>query len=569
MTCTIDTKNIIARFCNELAARLGPAKFGLWFEEIATIEVQGDGSLRINVPSQFHADWIEANFRNELDELAGEVLEGPAVVSLGVVDEVLRPGEGGSIEGAVSAPIERPGIVHGEVLRSANSNGAPSSLMTTSGQVNGGRPGSEMTDGVGGGSGVNGRREVVVQPDRWRRTGGEARGGGAGVMTNGQGGGSGLIAGSAGARARARGVNPFDDRHDLACFVTGPGNDLAYHAAMRLAENDAAFSPLCMHGGCGLGKTHLLQGICRHYRARFPGAKIRYVTGENFTNEFIAAVRATKLDQFRKKMRALDLLAIDDVHFLSNKNATQKEFLCTLDAIGLSGARIVLASDNHPRFINDFHQRLVSRLVSGMVVEVRMPDRETRLRIIRQISMQRGLRINQAAVEALADRCVGSIREIEGTLTRLNALHELLYRAEEAAGDGTPEIGLILVNKVLESQASLPSRPIPVSQIVAEVSRRCGVTSEQVLGRSRHKRVVLARSLASYLARQLTTKSYPEIARALAKKNHSTIIAADRRIQKLMETDERVDLGLDEVSVSIRYAVDTLRSAVIANRNHQ
>jgi chromosomal replication initiator protein len=216
----------------------------------------------------------------------------------------------------------------------------------------------------------------------------------------------------------------------LEDFVVGESNRLAFAAACRVVDIDDGhgLSVLFVHGECGVGKTHLLQGICRRSieRTGRPGS-VRYVTGEQFTNEFIAAVRTNTLDAFRARMRKLDLLAIDDVHFLSNKVRTQSEFLYTLDAIGLGGAKIVMASDDHPRHIKRFNQALVSRFISGMVVKVDRPDRCTRLELIRRLASVRSLSLNDAAVDTIAGQCVGSVRELEGAITRLAAVTTLLH----------------------------------------------------------------------------------------------------------------------------------------------
>ena len=169
-----------------------------------------------------------------------------------------------------------------------------------------------------------------------------------------------------------------------------------------------------IHGECGVGKTHLLQAACQRHLDLNPSHAVRYTTGEQFTNEFLAAMRAAALDEFRARIRKLDLLAIDDIHFLASKTATQSEFLHTLDAIDFSGARVLLASDEHPRLIKRFSQSLVSRFLSGMVVRIDAPDRSTRLSLIRRLAATRSLPLSPAAEEMIVSRCMGSVRELEG-----------------------------------------------------------------------------------------------------------------------------------------------------------
>ncbi len=546
----------VNQLCARLASRLGPTKFDLWFDEEVTqfLFEASDSTLHIKVPSRFHADWIDQNFKTEIDsstrELFGREIRVAYDVDVDLYDAATAPRsrndssagqteQGGQSRDSHSLWANPPGDDSPQNSGSLNDQGRNLGLS---------RPPSPDTSSAGDWRNAPTKNDRSTSRNTTTPAGKPVRRPRL------------LKDGAASFR--------YDDRYDLARFIVGPGNELTYHAALQLVADDQAFSPLCLHGGCGLGKTHLLQGICRRYAATHPGATIRYMTGEAFTNEYIRAIRSNSLDDFRKKMRRLELLAIDDVHFLSNKNATQNEFLATFDAIGLSGARIVLASDNHPKHIDALHQRLVSRMMSGMVVEIRVPCQETRAKIVRQLALRRGVSINDAAVNAVAERCVGSVREIEGVLTRLHAMHTLLHQHGSGVahqnGEGVP-IGLILVNQLLQTESLMPTRPVPVREIIAECARRCQVTTEQVLGKSRHQRVVLARSLASYLARQLTTMSYPEIARSLAKKNHSTVLAAVKRVDKMVKDDVRVNLSLQEGEVSVRYAIDTLKSSIISN----
>src|SRR5204863_9421175 len=158
-------------------------------------------------------------------------------------------------------------------------------------------------------------------------------------------------------------------RYDLESFVIGASNQLAFNAAVYVAEFPGAqYNPLFVHGSCGLGKTHLLQGLCRRFIENHPTKRWMYLTGEEFTNEFLGALRNNKLDTFRRKMRDLDLLVIDDVHFVGGKKATQVEFLHTFNAIEAMGRQVVMASDNHPKMIEEFGESLINRFVSGMVV---------------------------------------------------------------------------------------------------------------------------------------------------------------------------------------------------------
>ena len=350
-------------------------------------------------------------------------------------------------------------------------------------------------------------------------------------------------------------------------FVVGPPNRLAYAAACRLSEEPEALgvSPLFIHGECGLGKTHLLQGICRRYRARAGRAvSVRYVTGEQFTNEYIASIRNNTVDGFRQRIRKLDLLAIDDVHFLANKVRTQSEFLHTLDAIDLTGARVVLASDEHPRLIRKFSRALISRFLSGMVVQVGRPDRQTRIAIIRRLADARNLHMQEAAVEAVASRCVGSVRELEGAVTKLAALKAV---ARDLAGDapsceGEGKVGLVLVEQLFSDRGWRLPTPVRIGTLIDTICQRLGITRADLMGSSRHRRMVLGRALVAYLGREMTSHSYPEIARALGRSYHSTIHTAEQRLRRQMEAKETAQLGEGESNLPLRELVDQLRHEI-------
>ncbi len=341
-------------------------------------------------------------------------------------------------------------------------------------------------------------------------------------------------------------------RASLDDFLVGSSNRVAYTAVRRMAEDAEPVSHVFLHGACGLGKTHLLQGACALFQQRNPRGVIRYVTGEQFTNEFIAAVRANKVDGFRKTYRGVDLLCIDDVHFLSNKDATQTELLHTFDAIGLAGARVILASDEHPREIVKISDKLTSRFLSGAVVKIDSPDPVLRRQLIGHLARKKGITLDTDALELLATRSSravgslggfgGSVREIEGLLNQVEAIARLLpddsagTAGRVGAGTVRRALGIDEQSAAAVNPAGMPRRPIPVSHIVDHVCQALAVDPTEFAGKGRHKRVVFARSVAAVLARQLTTQSFPEIARAMGRGNHSTIITAQRRLQRELES---------------------------------
>ncbi len=335
----------------------------------------------------------------------------------------------------------------------------------------------------------------------------------------------------------------------LEDFVVGSSNRLAYHAATKLIEPptiSVGFNVLFIHGECGLGKTHLLQGLVQRMREARPGARVRYTTGEAFTNAFVHAVCNNKLNEFQQANRKLDLLCIDDVHFLSRKNATQAEFLHTFDAMGLDGARVALASDEHPSRIRDLSKELISRFVAGMIVELVAPDAQTRIEIARLLASRQNLPVDEEGLRAIGSRCSDSVREIEGAITQLDALRRFTPELRERV------VTRSIVERALGvASASRPMKPIRAEAIAHHVCQTLSVDISDVLGRSRHKRVVLARSLTAYLTRELTTLSFPEIARAMGRPNHSTIVTAHRRVQNQITCGAACDSGPDLEGVSV------------------
>ncbi len=313
-------------------------------------------------------------------------------------------------------------------------------------------------------------------------------------------------------------------RHRLDEFVVGTGNRLAYSASQAMASPSAPpFRLLFVHGPCGVGKTHLLQGVCEALARRDEAKRWRYVTGEQFTNDYIAALRGRKFAEFRQRYRNLDLLAIDDVHFLSAKRGIQEEFLHTFDAVEAMGSRIVLASDAHPKLVGDFSDKLISRFISGMVVKVDPPDRDTRLEILRRRALRMNLRMEEGVLEMVAEHLRGSVRELEGSLTKLAALSALSSRP----------VDLATATNALSEHMARAGCAITLGGIEATVAAFFGVTPADLHSSRRTRTVASARMVAMFLARRHTQMSFPEIGRAMGK-NHSSVVLAVQRMEKLL-----------------------------------
>lgn len=340
-------------------------------------------------------------------------------------------------------------------------------------------------------------------------------------------------------RRRLRANAPAPMRHTLGGFIVGPASRLAHRAATQIAEADESpISVLFLHGPCGVGKTHLLQGVAQRFRELRPWASVRYVSGEAFANQYIASIQAGNIESFRERYRGVDLLCIDDVHFLGGKVKTQSEFLHTFEALDLDGARVVLASDEHPKRIEDLHEGIVSRCLSGMVVRLERPDRATRSTVVRRLFEKRGLVACDDTIESVAGEVTGSVRELEGAVKRIEAYARLL----PTEGAGPERVTVALVHRALGSSRSVRSRPVRLEEVLEASCKEVGVTRDEVLSASRHQRVVLARGMVGLVARAVTSHSYPEIARAIGRRNHSTVITACRRLEKQIEAKQGVPL---------------------------
>ncbi|MCW5776612.1 MAG: AAA family ATPase [Phycisphaeraceae bacterium] len=360
----------------------------------------------------------------------------------------------------------------------------------------------------------------------------------------------------------------------LEDFVVGDANRLAYNAAVSLSEggDGVRFSPLFIHGVSGMGKTHLLQGVVGRVQARNPGARVIMTTAESFMNDYVAAVKSNALDGFRRRWRGLELLCLDDVHFLSSKQGTQTELLHTFDAIDLTGARVALASDEHPHRIDKLSAQLRSRFLSGAVVRMDAPDADLRRRLVASFAARRGIALEEEAVRLIVERSglpagsPASVRDLEGMVTQVEAVSRLLPEFVTNGG----RIGAVAVRRALglgepgtEGASRRPLRPLRPEAIVRGVSRAMGVEVSEVLGTSRHRRVVLARAVCIYLMRELTTLSYPEIGRALARRNHSTAATADKRLRRQIAQGEAASTGCNLDGLPIAEVVERMRIEVL------
>lgn len=321
-------------------------------------------------------------------------------------------------------------------------------------------------------------------------------------------------------------------RLTLDTFVEGPGNQMAYNAAQSIISDEVnSFNPLFFHGGYGLGKTHLMQGICNAMSQCRPGAKWLYVSAEEFTNQYVLALKTKKLEAFRKRFRQTDLLAIDDIHFLASKPSTQEEFLHTFNTIDLAGKKVVLASDAHPKMIGQLCESLVNRFVSGMVVKINAPDFKTRCKICSQRAQMMNKNVPDKVIAYIAENMRTNIRELEGALLKLVAFASL-------SGE---KITVAMAMQVLAEHISRTDPIVHVSDIESAATTFFGVTPADVHSSKKDRTVSLARAFSMYFARKYTKMSFPEIGKLMGNKNHATVILACRKVEDFLKRDAMVN----------------------------
>jgi chromosomal replication initiator protein len=311
-------------------------------------------------------------------------------------------------------------------------------------------------------------------------------------------------------------------------FVIGASNRFAHAAAVAVAEAPAkAYNPLFIYGESGLGKTHLLHAIGHYARSLYPGTRVRYVSSEEFTNEFINSIRDGKQDAFRKRYRDMDILLVDDIQFLASKESTQEEFFHTFNTLHNANKQIVLSSDRPPKQLVTLEDRLRNRFEWGLITDVQPPELETRIAILRKKAVQEQLNAPPEVLEFIASRISRNIRELEGALIRVTAFASLNRQPVDLQ---LTEI--VLKDLIPGGEEAVPE--ISANAIMAETAAYFGLTVEDLCGSSRSRVLVTARQIAMYLCRELTDLSLPKIGALFGGRDHTTVMHADRKIRALM-----------------------------------
>ncbi|WP_035847218.1 chromosomal replication initiator protein DnaA [Kitasatospora azatica] len=312
-------------------------------------------------------------------------------------------------------------------------------------------------------------------------------------------------------------------------FVIGASNRFAHAAAVAVAEAPAkAYNPLFIYGESGLGKTHLLHAIGHYSRSLFPGTRVRYVSSEEFTNEFINSIRDGKADAFRKRYRDMDILLVDDIQFLASKESTQEEFFHTFNTLHNANKQIVLSSDRPPKQLITLEDRLRNRFEWGLITDVTPPELETRIAILRKKAIQERLNAPADVLEFIASRITRNIRELEGALIRVTAFANLNRSPVDL------ELAGIVLKDLIPGGDEDAGPEITAQVIMQQTAAYFGLTVEDLCGSSRSRVLATARQIAMYLCRELTDLSLPKIGAQFGGRDHTTVMHADRKIRSLM-----------------------------------
>ena len=338
----------------------------------------------------------------------------------------------------------------------------------------------------------------------------------------------------------------LNSKYTFETFVIGSSNRFAHAAAVAVAEAPAkAYNPLFIYGDSGLGKTHLLHAIGHYAQTLYNGIKVRYVSSEEFTNDFINMIRDGKQDGFRRRYRDVDVLLVDDIQFLENKEGTQEEFFHTFNTLHNASKQIVISSDRAPKRLVTLEDRLRSRFEWGLLTDVQPPELETRIAILSKKARQEGLLAPPDVLEYIASRISTNIRELEGALIRVTAFASLNRQSVDVS---LAEI--VLKDLIPETQGSGPQ--ITAATIMGQTAAYFGLTIEDLCGTSRSRVLVTARHIAMYLCRELTDMSLPKIGQQFGGRDHTTVINADRKIRSLMAERRSIYTQVTELTNRIK-----------------
>lgn len=343
--------------------------------------------------------------------------------------------------------------------------------------------------------------------------------------------------------SRNKNISFLNSNYTFDRFVVGPSNQFAHAASIAVAKQPAKnYNPLFIYGGSGLGKTHLLNAIGLMTTVSHPELNVMYVSAEAFMNEMINSIRYDRMSKFREKYRNIGSLLIDDIHFLAGKDRTQEEFFHTFNTLHDSGKQIVVTSDKFPKDIPNLEGRLRSRFEWGLIADIQPPEIETKIAIIEKKMHEIKIDLSPAVAHYIASHVESNIRELEGFLIRISAYSSLTNR----------EINLDLVKEVLKKLVKHNNKEeVSVEEIIKVVAGKMNVKIADIKAHNKNKNLVLARQISMYLARKLTHFSYPDIGQKIGGRDHSTVIYANNKILKSMESNVNFSKLVQDIEDSI------------------
>jgi len=474
--------------------RIEPEQFETWFRRAALSRVD-DKAVHLAVQNAFSRDWLNANYKDVIEQAVRTTM-GPRRVEVEVDPELTAPETPGAADEQADGSTQT-----GPRGTGPSVNGAPS-FSGSSGSSR-----SSRSSGKSSRSSRprrNGRQQTPSTPTPIGSTLGH----------------TGLL------RNSDFGLN---DKYTFDNFVVGPCNRFAHAAAVGVSESPGvAYNPFFLHGSVGLGKTHLLQSACFSLLERDPNCRILYLSCETFVNHFISALENGDVQKFRDKYRNIDVLVVDDIHVLANKERTQEEFFHTFNSLYNAGKQIVLSSDSPPKDIPTLQERLVSRFKWGLVTEIEPPCYETRMAILKRKSRERGREIPDDVASLLAERIESNIRELEGAVTKLIGYASLSKQPV------TRELVREVMKDLFVTRRGQPS----MEDILKVVTEYFGVKLTELQSRKRTNAVAHPRQVAMFLARRITRHSLEEIGGYFGGRDHSTVLYAVSKVQKRSKEDE-------------------------------
>ena len=469
-----DSMNDFWRSCTEqLRDELTPQQFAAWIKPLTAGEFDADERrLKIGAPNRFKLDWVKNQFSSRIEVIAQRFFEGPVQVDffLDAKPAETSPsaherGSAGTSNGATSGMPSASPLADTSAAADGSINGTPRAVRVSTSDFDAGKPSSPLTE-----------------------------------------------------RSRLDPALTFDN------FVTGKANQLARAAATQVADNPGkSYNPLFLHGGVGLGKTHLIQAVGNQIVARHPNAKIRYIHAEQFVADVVKAYQRKAFDNFKQTYHSLDLLLIDDIQFFSRKEGTQEQFFYTFEALAAAKKQIIITSDTYPAEMAGIDERLVSRFGSGLTVAVEPPELEMRVAILLKKAEQEGKPLSDDVAFFVAKHSRSNVRELEGALRKLLAYSEFHNR----------EITIDLAREALKDMLSVQRAQISVESIQKTVADFYKIKVADMYSQRRPSNIARPRQIAMYFAKELTQKSLPEIGELFGGRDHTTVLHAVRKINEL------------------------------------